>query len=596
MSTKHLCRAATILFILFLGLARVADAARGWSPGFTLVQLNLPGLPASIQPADLDGDGHDDLVVVVAYNEWDDVAHFEQTSFDGVEELVEVMHVVSALITRRELRLYRGLAEGNGLGPLLTTLDLDASIHALEVVKPSQGPATLIALTDDGLSRIRYDRAQAALVQEALAAVPTRFTGEGRFYTDFRFLFDLDRDGHRDALLPIEDGWTVVPATPSGFAAERATTLRAPEPRAIEPADETPGDTPQEDTESGDTESEDTSAPWRRPRQPQVRDLNGDGLDELIVLEGHQDFDDAKPRALVARNRGGFRFDPLSILVPPAAPHAKTGASLEPAAEEPSAEQVVYVGDLDGDGQAVAVLRQQIDRWSDPTIRQEISEFKRPLFGYRLFALGEDLTFRDERDAFEASGYNFEGAQSDGQDDGIDFHLPGGFQDLDGDGRLDLVSINVELSVLPFLTRVLIARSIKVRLDFQVACQQPDGRFEPVENMSLSGRLKINMRRQRVRHLSQFNGDFDGDGRADFVQLGSGRKVIIHHGQPGCRYPSEGETAIVLENKPKHLGLLRILDLNGDDRSDLFVVHPLAKPKPDRSTPVRVDFYLSQSR
>jgi hypothetical protein len=41
----------------------------------------------------------------------------------------------------------------------------------------------------------------------------------------------------------------------------------------------------------------------------------------------------------------------------------------------------------------------------------------------------------------------------------------------------------------------------------------------------------------KLGSLAEFAGDFDGDGRADFVHLGRGKEVTIHRGQAGCRYP-----------------------------------------------------------
>ena len=112
--------------------------------------------------------------------------------------------------------------------------------------------------------------------------------------------------------------------------------------------------------------------------------------------------------------------------------------------------------------------------------------------------------------------------------------------------------------------------------------------------LDLAGKFNLNLNNLRVRHLSQFAGDFDGDGRADFVQLGRGKKVTIHQGHPGCRYPAAPDRTIKLERKLRHLGLARILDLDGDGRSDLYVVHPMKADDPEASIPARVDLYLSR--
>jgi len=56
---------------------------------------------------------------------------------------------------------------------------------------------------------------------------------------------------------------------------------------------------------------------------------------------------------------------------------------------------------------------------------------------------------------------------------------------LDGDGRLDLVSITLDFSVLPLLARMLVVRRLSLRLDFHPWCQQEDGRLVEVAGLDL---------------------------------------------------------------------------------------------------------------
>ena len=77
--------------------------------------------------------------------------------------------------------------------------------------------------------------------------------------------------------------------------------------------------------------------------------------------------------------------------------------------------------------------------------------------------------------------------------------------------------------------------------------------------------------------------------------MGRGRKVAIHQGLPGCNYPTSPDRRLRLRSEPRHLGLVRILDVDGDALSDLYVVEPLRAPTNGESIPVRLDLYLSES-
>ena len=80
-----------------------------------------------------------------------------------------------------------------------------------------------------------------------------------------------------------------------------------------------------------------------------------------------------------------------------------------------------------------------------------------------------------------------------------------------------------------------------------------------------------------MSQLSLFSGDFDGDGRADFVQIGRGKRVTIHRGRADCSFPAEPDMAFDLREEPRDLSLVRIRDLDGDGRSDLHDHHPQAR-------------------
>ena len=568
---KHRSTLAQLRFgwLLWLALAFSATGLSAKEAGFSHFSLALPGIPAAMIPAEVNGDDLQDLAVVVAYTDWEDVTTVEETHFDGIEGMVEVMNIVSSLIDHRELRIYPGLAEG-GYGSALPPLELDTSIHALAAGHPS---LPLVAITDSGVAAVRFEASNQAapLSIETLVEQPNLYTESRIFYPDLDFLVDLNDDEIPEVLLATTENWVVFRGTPAGFAA-------APLP------------VPSRSEADSDAEGEEsTKRSVRRRRHgrrvPTVRDLNGDGSPELVLVS-HS----GERGALVYPNRGDLHFDePID--------YGRQEDTFDSADHAPL-EEFVYLGPLVEAGPAVAVTRTEVERYGDDaTMRQEIDQAKRPLHAYALNAIKPTLDLGDRVGQFEAIGYTFEGTddEDDDDDDGddIQIRLPSGFQDLDGDGREDLVSITLQFSILGLVSRALLTQSISLKMDFHTWCQQDDGTFRETENLDLSGKFKISFRSNTLRHLSQFAGDFNGDGRADFVQLGRGKKVTIHHGQPNCDYPAEPDGVIRFKHKLLHLGFVRVLDLNLDGRSDLYVVHPLKKPKKGESTPVVVDVYLS---
>ena len=181
---------------------------------------------------------------------------------------------------------------------------------------------------------------------------------------------------------------------------------------------------------------------------------------------------------------------------------------------------------------------------------------------------------------------------------GGEIALPGGFQDLDGDGRQDLVTVRLDFSLLQ-AARVLTTKRVSIALDFGLFCQAADGRFREVRGLDLGGTLQLDLDDLRIERLAQFAGDFDGDGRADFAQIGRGREVTIHRGRPGCVYDKAPDWRLTLDEPPGDLSLLQIADWNTDGRSDLLLIRKLpvvaGAPQEERQR-VALDLYLSGAR
>jgi hypothetical protein len=143
------------------------------------------------------------------------------------------------------------------------------------------------------------------------------------------------------------------------------------------------------------------------------------------------------------------------------------------------------------------------------------------------------------------------------------------------------------------LMSVLVTQSVNLPVDFRVWCQQADGSFRPVAGLDLAGSFRVDVSRMRLRGMPSFSGDFDGDGRVDFVQLGRGRDVSIHRGGEGCTFPARPDLVVRMRRAPEHLELVRVRDLDGDARADLMVIHPGKVEEAGESPPVTLELHLS---
>jgi hypothetical protein len=517
-------------------------AARLLPSALRNLSLSLPGAPAAVVSADVDGDGRRDLAVVVAYNQWDEIAITESSTMDDVEGLVEVMTIVPAVMDRREVRVYRGRPDGSYEPP--RSLALPLSVLSLEAGPPG---TPVVALTDEGASVLRLDAGGAPRLEPWIADPPV-MAATGNFLGDLSLVRDVNGDGVADLLLPARDGLAVYLGRPQGKGLARRAASRLPAPGEVYRS-------------TGDLE--------RRYPLPQVQDVTGDGRPDLVFRDPVKRW-----RSLwVARNTGQGRFLPAVEVV--------LGTTGNPRDPNP-----VWMGDLDGNGLAEVVFRQSLDDPKSGGIRKELEKARQPHGRLTFRRVSKDLApEKASYRTFDVTGWGFEAADAE-------VELPGGFRDLNGDRRPDLVTVTMDVG-LPKLLGSLATKRLTVGLDFHVWCQQPDGAFRAVKGLDLSGSFRFDLDDMRVSQLSLFSGDFDGDGRADYVQLGRGKRVSIHRGRADCSFPAKPDMAFNLRDEPRDLSLVQIRDLDGDGRSDLLVVQPQRAPEEGFTAPVRLDLYLS---
>jgi hypothetical protein len=340
---------------------------------------------------------------------------------------------------------------------------------------------------------------------------------------------------------------------------------------------------------------------------PELKDIDGDRLPDILV----RDREGNRSKFHLLRNLGDGHFaSPVDPLAPAreiaeaeidanaeddASDQANTGdKEIGQEGDRDNAEALVlsvaFFGDLDGDGPAEYLTEAEVPTDDDAGMRKEMQAAKKPTMRYTAHRMLPDFAMQAAPyRRFEAEGYALE-ADNGGSDAG--FHFPGGLQDLDGDGRLDLISVSLDFSLLQ-IVRVLATQSISLGLDFHIWCQTEDGDFKRVSGLDLSGKFKIRLKDVRFGQLSQFAGDFDGDGMADFLQIGKGKTVTIHRGKAGCSYPAKPDLVLKLKDVPRNLALVQVRDLDGDGLSDLLVTQAQKVKDSDRTPLVRLDLYLS---
>ncbi len=214
---------ALLLAVLLLPIAPALAAGRPALSTPRTVSLDLPGAPAAVVAADLDGDGRVDLIVAVATNQWDEVAITESSTMDDVKGLVDVMTIVPAVIDRREVRFYRALPGGTYAPPV--SLALPLSVLSLEAGPPG---TPVIALTDAGVSVLRFDP-PGTLRLEPWIADPPVMAGTGNFLGDLNLMQDVNGDDLPDLILPARDGIAIYLARPEkGLARNAASRLAVP--------------------------------------------------------------------------------------------------------------------------------------------------------------------------------------------------------------------------------------------------------------------------------------------------------------------------------------------------------------------------------
>lgn len=161
------------------------------------------------------------------------------------------------------------------------------------------------------------------------------------------------------------------------------------------------------------------------------------------------------------------------------------------------------------------------------------------------------------------------------------FAAEGGFtsydlQDLDGDGRAELVSVRIPTGVLE-IVEVLVTRAI----DADVKVHRPDRErpFQTEPWVRTKQDIEISFETLRpTGFIPTPEGDFDADGRRDLLGSGGGSRLELRLGDASQGFERRTATQDLDTG-----GRIRFGDLEGDGRDD-FVIYDPRRP----GTPIRV--------
>jgi hypothetical protein len=306
---------------------------------------------------------------------------------------------------------------------------------------------------------------------------------------------------------------------------------------------------------------------------PEVIDLDGDKVPDLLVRSGG-----SPPQVFFLKGLGGGTFAPPVALKLGCLGLGRTEEG-PPNAVDLSGRQLVFLGDLEGNGRIEAVTAVQLVSGSEG-LKAGLKEIKTPRFKYRFYRISPDLRV-------DPSPYQ--------ELEVVGQRLSVPFQDLDGDGRKDLVTVTLDFSLLG-VVRLVATKKISVGFGINVWAQGDDGRFREVGDQDLGDRFTIDLNEIDESlgiHLQGIAGDLDGDKKLDFVRMGSGKRIAIRRGGAGCRFSAKPDLEIELDEALASASQVRIRDLDGDGRDDISIVRPLPAPESGVSSPVRLDLYLS---
>jgi len=305
---------------------------------------------------------------------------------------------------------------------------------------------------------------------------------------------------------------------------------------------------PESTLEKSVTMSLSDNSVWFSNRSLVIGDMNFDGLSDLAVWSG------ANLQVYVQQADGKFaataieRDTGLNVLTDQEiqALEDDRGAVDQKGLEE---SRIYSIEDLNGD--AIP------DILTESTYSEGLFD-KRNEFRLHLGHDGQDfVTYQPEPDALLASeGILFDPISTD----------------IDGDGRMDLLTRKARLS-FGRIIRALISGGMNLELQFYKMTQSAT--YPDEANYSTNTRVRFSRSSGQVDIPAFEVADFDGDGIQDMLLQSDVDELGFYRGLPGDEVFAK-LTAVVRVKLPRNGELADAIDVNGDDRIDLVMRYSVA--------------------
>ncbi len=328
---------------------------------------------------------------------------------------------------------------------------------------------------------------------------------------------DLNGDGLDDIALPGFDGYTVWTQRSNGSLAE-PVELRAPPT-----------------TRTGFRSSA------YRAREIYRFDFDGDGHGDLAFWNG-----DGLDVYLGVPD-GGFTTTPVEVRAPMGLSTDDVTISFGFGAIVDETRSMLYgVDDFNGDGVAdIATSTIQVGGLFDQSTRYDFH------FGRRV---GDATVFDAAPDTHISSA----GVQG-----------PLERSDLDGDGRVDFGMLSFKLGIGKIIS-VLLTGSVSFNMNFYL---MGEAGYAEQPNVQRRVKLRVDLGSGAVAGNWVSVGDLTGDGVRDLLVQAGATRVDVYPGTGDARLFAKRPIEVAVDLSDQ--GSVRLADLNGDGKDDMFMTHRL---------------------